>query len=404
MGTWLAWRYLKTGKSWLNLSSLLAVVGLAIGVGSLVVAMAVVSGYQTTLKRSVIDMMGHMVVTRRSSSESPPQFNELLKQVVGQKAFTPFVFVEAVLAHKGQLSGVAVEGMDEATVHQVLKVKSHLVDGDFSFAEREGASAAMIGVGLARKHDLQVGQTFRVVLPMSGEYDRGRIKPRVSRFYVAGVLDLGRHDFNERYIISALSVVQQFAQIGNRVSGYRFLFDDDEYAKKLGDELAEKLHPEYSVLTWYQVDENLFKAAELEKPAIFLVLLVMVIAAAFNVSSTLYVSVIRRFREISVLKTLGAPSKLLVRLFTVQGLILGAIGAFSGLGLGLMITGLFVWAQNRFKLMPAEVYKLERIYVEINPLDLLIILGTALLICLVATIGPARRGARLPPVEGLRYE
>ena len=171
--SYLAWRYLKAGKGLMNLSTVLSVVGMIIGVGSLVVAMAVVSGYETTLKKSVIDVTGHLVVARSSGPEAPQQFKEMLAAVKDFEAYTPYVFLEAVLAHKGKLSGVAIEGVDEATVHQVLNLRSRLRQGEFNLRPQTDASAAMIGKGLARKHGLKIGDRFRVVLPASAANDKG---------------------------------------------------------------------------------------------------------------------------------------------------------------------------------------------------------------------------------------
>ncbi len=388
----------------MSLSAALSTVGMIIGVGSLVVAMAVVSGYETTLKKSVIDVTGHVVVSRTAGPESPDQFKDLLSRMKDAVAYTPFVFLEAVLAHSGKLSGVAIEGIDEATLHQVLRLKSRVREGEFRLTRESDASAALVGQGLARKHNLKIGDRFRVVLPAAADQDRGRVKPRVARFYVTGILEMGRHDFDERYFVTDLKTAQDFAQIGDQVSGYRFKFKSDEEAKIFAPELDREVRPHYRVKSWYSVNKKIFQAIDYEKPVIFFVLLVIVVAAAFNISSTLFVSVIRRFRDISVLRAMGAGRGLIMRIFTAQGLIIGIFGSALGIVLGLIATGLFVWAQNHWTLLPAEVYKIDRVSVEIRFSDLMAILGAAWAISFLATLGPARRGARLSAVEGLRYE
>lgn len=375
-----------------------------IGVGSLVVAMAVVSGYETTLKNSVIDVTGHLVISRSTGPELPQEFQNLLAKVRDYRAYTPFVFLEAVLAHRGQLSGVGIEGVDESTVHQVLNLKSRLKEGVFQFERKEDVSAALIGKGLARKHALKLNDEFKIVLPVANQLDRAKVKPRVARFYVAGILDMGRHDFDERYIATDLKTAQNFAQIGDQVSGYRFRLENSQLALALGPSLDDEFRPRYRVRTWYDVNRNLFKSIEYEKPTLFFVLLVIVVAAAFNISSTLFVSVIRRFRDISILKSMGASRWTIVKVFSSQGLMIGMIGSFLGVLLGLFACLIFTWAQSRWQLLPAEVYKLDQVKVELRISDLLTILFSSWAISLLATIGPASRGARLAPVEGLRYE
>ena len=388
----------------MSVSTILSLVGMIIGVGSLVVAMAVVSGYATTLKQSVIDVTSHLVVSRPSGQESPEEFKDLLSGVGEFVAYTPYVFLEAVLAHEGHISGVGVEGVEEATVHQVLRLDNRLKEGQFNLAPQEDASAALIGKGLARKHGLKLGDRFRVVLPVSAEFDRGRVRPRISRFFVSGVLDMGRFDFDERYILTDLKTAQKFAQIGNRVTGYRFRLKNADDALTLGPELERRFQPRYTVTTWYDVNQNLFRAIELEKPVIFFVLLVIVVAAAFNISSTMFVSVIRRFRDISVLKAMGATHGTIMAIFSVQGLLIGVLGSFLGVLFGLAACGVFMLVQNTWGILPGEVYKIDKVYLELRFSDLAAILFAAWAISLIATLGPARKGAKLPPVEGLRYE
>jgi lipoprotein-releasing system permease protein len=388
----------------MNISAILSLIGMIVGVGSLVVAMAVVSGYETTLKRSVIDVTSHLVVSRPTGQESREEFKGLLNAVGEFEAYTPYVFLEAVLAHEGKISGVGVEGVEEATVHQVLRLDNRLRGGEFQLGPMDDASAALIGKGLAKKHNLKVGDRFRVVLPTSTEFDRGRVKPRISRFYVTGILDMGRHDFDERYILTDLKTAQKFAGIGDQVSGYRFRLKNDDLALKIGPELDHRFRPRYQVTTWYDVNQNLFRAVDLEKPVIFFVLLVIVIAAAFNISSTMFVSVIRRFRDISVLKAMGATNKMVLAIFSAQGVLIGIVGSILGLIFGLAACGAFMWAQNVWGILPGEVYKIDKVSLELRFTDLAAILFAAWTISLLATLGPARRGAKLPPVEGLRYE
>lgn len=402
--TYLAWRYLRAGRGLMSISAILSLVGMIIGVGSLVVAMAVVSGYETTLKKSVIDVTGHLVVSRSSGPEAPAQFRELLEKVKDYQAYTPFVFIEAVLAHEGKLSGVAIEGVDENTVHQVLNIRSRLREGEFQLHRKEEASAALVGRGLATKHGLKVGDRFRVVLPTSASMDRGRVKPRVSRFYVAGILEMGRYDFDERYFMTDIKTAQEFAQIGDQVSGYRFRMKNDNQARDLAPALDYEFRPTYRARSWYSVNQNLFNAIDYEKPVIFFVILVIVVAAAFNISSTLLVSVIRRYRDISILRSMGASRRLIIRIFTAQGVLIGLVGSALGVLFGLIGCALFSWAQNHWTLLPGEVYKIDRVLIEIRWQDLAMILVASWLISFLATLGPARRGAALSAVEGLRYE
>ena len=199
-----------------------------------------------------------------------------------------------------------------------------------------------------------------------------------------------------------LGAAQKLAQISQRVSGVRLRLKSDDLAKPTSEAIRNNLG--YRTRYWFDMNRNLFEAAELEKAVIFFVLLVMVIAASFNISSTLFVSVMRRYGDISILKTMGANRWFIIKLFTSQGLLIGFLGAVLGLILGLGACFGFMWAQKEFGLIPSDIYKLDHVDIEVRFLDLLAIFCASLLICFVATLAPSRRGARMVPVEGLHYE
>lgn len=403
----MVWRYIKAGHRGLSLTTILSLVGMTIGVASLVVGMAVLSGYESTLKKTVTDVVGHVLVmkTVRSQDDKTNLVEEVRPHVEGLEAATPFAYLEAVLAHGGTVSGVVVEGVDPNTVHQVLNLKSRLIQGDFDLSLNDaGVAGVVVGKGVFKNFGLELGDVFRVVMPVSDGLNTEAFKPRLRKFRVTGVLDMGRHDYDTRYIISDLKEAQAFAQIGDRVSGYRLRLKDENKAQEASLRITNNLGYGYWARDWRDVNRNLFDAVQLEKIVIFLVLLIIVIAASFNISSTLFVSVIQRFNDISVLKTLGANRRFVLRIFTFQGLFIGILGAFFGLLLGLLACQGFIWAQEAWGLIPGDIYKLDHVDLELRWLDLLAIAGSSMLICFISTLAPARRGAKLSPVEGLRYE
>ncbi|MCB0362504.1 MAG: ABC transporter permease [Bdellovibrionales bacterium] len=404
---WLVWRFLRSGQKFLNFTTLLSMFGMIIGVASLVVAMAVVSGFETTLKNSVIDSVGHVLVMKRGSPlENSDAFLEEIHKVSSHiRHETPFVYLEAVVAHNKKVSGVVVQGVDPASYQSVLRLHHRLKEGEFEFGAREdGVDGALIGRGLAETFKLAIGESFKVVMPVASEYDNSSIRPRLKKFFVRGILDLGRYDWNQRFVLTDLSAAQDFAGIGSQVMGFRLRLDKDEHAKEVTMALSQKLGHDYWMRNWEDVNQNLFEAVKLEKLVIFFVLLIMVIAACFNISSTLFVSVLRRYADLSVLKTLGATKGFLTKLFTIQGLLIGGMGALLGMIVGMGLCYAFLFAQQRWGLLPGEVYKLERVDIEFRATDMGAILLASLLICYISTRAPARRGADMSPVEGLRYD
>lgn len=402
---WLAWRYFGSIRRFFNLSTTLAVFGMMIGVSSLVVSMAVFSGYVSTLERTVQDAVGHILVMKRGSADQTEMLNEIQPLVKGLVAETPFVYAEAILAHKGQINGILVEGVDLPTVHRVLNLKDRVIAGAFDLEpDEDGMQKALIGKGIAKKFNLKVGDVFRIVVPLTNEFQAASFRPKLGKFKVSGVVNFGRYDFDTRYVVMPIEQVQQFVELGKRITGYRLKIEDPYKAREIAQAIGNQFGSQYWARDWQEVNRNLFEAAKLEKAVLFFVLMILVVAAAFNIANTLFVSVVQRYRDISVLKTLGAPDRLIRSIFTAQGLIVGAVGAFSGIVVGLLLCRFVEWAQVRWELIPAEVYKLDHIELDVQFSDLLAIVGISLLICFVATLVPSRRGAKISPVEGLRYE
>ncbi len=389
-------------------SAPLSILGLILGVAALVASMAVMSGFESTLKKAMSEVSGHAQVVKRS--RFPDDWKELEDRIKLAEptlvSSSRFVFIEAVLANKGKISGVLLQGVDTERVNQVLNLQTRLTSGseDLSGSATSEAPLALIGKGLATKMELQVGDRFRIVVPVADAVDPSKFQRRVGEFQVQGILDLGKYEWNERFIISDLKAAQSIAEIGDRYSGLLLRFEDVNHARTASFNLSQVLGSPYWVRDWRDSNENLFEAVEVERPGIFLVVLIITLVAAFNVSATLFVNVVRRYKDIAILKTIGLSQKDIVKIFAFQGLFLGGIGIFFGFLLGFVLCLLFAVAQSRLGLIAGEVYRLDSIEVNIRFVDSLAICVATLLICFIATLAPARRGGKLNPVQGLRNE
>lgn len=407
---WLSFRLLKGKSSQLfSLSGLNALVGLVLGVACLVVSMAVMSGFESTLQKSVADVSGHIqLLVRRQSAVGSEKFDELIDKIKVVEpslvAGTRFSYLEAVLAHQGKISGVMVEGLDPKNVGKVLGLDSRLVQGQMDFSNQEEAMGALIGSGLAEQMKLKIGDRFRLVLPMRNEYQPQQFRRKVGAFVVRGILDLGKYDYNQRLILTSLPATQELAEIGDRYSGILLKFEDISKAREIADRLRRQFGDAFSIRDWREINENLFEAVKIERPVVFFVILVIIVAAAFNVASTLYINVVSRFSEIGLLKSLGLSRKDLLRVFSLQGVMMGGLGLVGGLLLGLLLCVGVSYIQTHFGFLPGSVYKIDRIDLSLRFVDLITISFVTLLICFVATLAPAFRGASLSPVEGLKNE
>ncbi len=373
-----------------------SLMGLVLAVASEVVTMGVVGGFSETLKKAVQDVTGHVVVFGDNQQVLRDKVNKHVPQLVGSVAF---LAAQGVVVHGGRAQGVVMQGVDSNTVDSVLRLKPRVKQGKWDLAKNQ----ALLGKVLVQKLGLKVGQVFSVVIPVQrgGVQKDGGFVSRLQKFTLSGVLDLGRHDFNSRYMVLGLKELKGFLRTNN-ISGLRLRLKDDAQAKQVSDMLSNKLH--LTAQHWFDQNRNLFQATQLEKFIIFLVLLVMVIAAAFNVSSALYVSVMQRFREISVLKAVGAKKFDVGAVFALQGLGVGFFGAVLGLVLGLVLCEVFMFVQGKVNLLPSEIYQLGHVSVYVSWADVGLIFGASFLVCGLAVLAPALRGARQSIVKGFLYE
>ncbi len=403
---WIVKRLVASGRRLLSLVSVLSLVGMTLGVACLVVAMAVTSGFENTLRQAVIDVFGHILVVRQT--DHPQSLEEVtanMKKIAPSiVAVTPFFQFDGVLAYDKRITGVVVQGLELGTVESVLNIRSRVIQGAFSFPATDGAPIAMIGKGIAKKFSLKVGDEFKIVLPSPSKQSATDFSPKVKTFKVGGILDLGKNEYDERYIVTDLKTAQTFAGVGDNFSGIRLRIKDANKASQVSQALSDGLGSMYWTMSWKDVNKNLFEAIGIERITIFFVLLVMVLAASFNISSNLYVSVLQKYKEISIFKAIGFSSRDIQKLFSYHGLLLGFIGIACGIVLGLLLCLIFVLVQKYFVILPGDVYRLDNIGIDIRFIDMFAIVGSATLICLFSSLAPAYRGAKLKPVEGLRYE
>jgi lipoprotein-releasing system permease protein len=397
---WFARKLLFSRQILFGGSAPLSFMGLILGVAALVVSMAVMSGYAETLKSVMIDVTGDLQVVKRGKlGENWQSFAAKLTAQDNHIVLAmPFGFAEAVLARKGQVSGVLLQGVEEANFAQVLKISKRVKSGSLNIT----GDHVGVGIGLAKKYKLTPGDKLYLVVPLATPFEASGFKRQSREFTVSSIIDFGKNDWNERLVLGNLKSLQELTEIGDRYTGIILKISDSDLAQEISENLIEKLGPGYSVMTWYDVNRNIFEAVSIERVVIFFVVLMTVIIAAFNISSTLYLFIRQRYSDIAILKSLGLSPKKIQLLFLSQGLIVGNIGTIVGIILGYIFCFGFMYLQERYALISGSVYKLDKIYTEIRFLDLFAIYLTTLTICMIACFFPARKGSRLEVIEGLR--
>ena len=401
---WIAWRFLCSRTTLAGGSAPLALFGLCLGVASLVASMAVMSGFESTLQSAMSDITGHVQVIRRTHEIEPADKLEarLREGEPELKAAVQFMRVEALLARDGRLQGTFIQAVDRHHRDEVMNLQSRLIKGSLSLEPEGDLPSVLIGEGLAATFHINVGDHLKVVIPIADPVDPERFRRKIGEFVVHGILNLGKYEWNERYLLADLAPVQALAEVGTRYQGLLLRFQDAERARQAGFRISQTLGPSYFVADWRELNENLFEAVRLERVVIFFVVFIIVIVAAFNVASTLFVNVLRRTSDIALLKALGMSTWGMLRVFSFQGLLIGAFGFLGGTALGLLLCRGFGYLQGHYHVLSGAVYRVDAIEASVRFEDLAIIAAATLSICFLATLAPAWRGARLTPTEGLR--
>ncbi len=405
---WLALRSLFKGKK-ISLTAVLSIMGLALGVACMVVSMVVLTSYLGTLKKTVIDIYGHINLVKNISAQKDASFfnsisPDLKKEI---KAHTPFLNSSAIVVNNGKMSAVFVQGFDSKTVNKVLDFKSSLLSGELPFKsqvyDKSEYAPIWIGRRLAKNFNYKIGDTLNLVVPVDKTIDD--FKPKLKRFKVKGIMSFGRYDYDLRYLITDIEPLLDLTNLNDKNYGYRIKIKDSDKAPDFALKLNQSdFSGDYWATSWRSINANLFAAADYEKIIIFFVLLIIIIVACFNVSSTLFVNVLGQFKDIAVLKSMGVTSGQIKRIFIFQGLIIGFLGYVLGLILGAICCYGFVYAKKNWDILSAEVYKLESLVITVDILDILAVGVASMTVCFLATLIPATKGGNLTPMKGFRYD
>jgi lipoprotein-releasing system permease protein len=406
----IARRYLSSrrGTRFLSLITLIAIGGVSVGVAALIVVTAVMNGLQTELRRGILGVNPHVFVLTYGDGMRMPGWAEPLervRQVDEVVAAAPFVHTELMLRNRGGyneaaiLRGIELEGPGASVTDMPRILREHGLSLD---ATRSGLPAVALGQALAGRMGLIPGDSVTIVSLAGARMTAMGPMPRLEYFEYVGAFRTGMWEYDNKFAFTALAPAQTLAGLDDAVSGLEVRTVDPYRAREVAARIDEVLGIPYRTDDWMNMNASLFSALQLEKLALTLILLLIVIVAAFNIVSTLVMVVTDKTREIGVLKSMGMTSRRILRLFMMQGLVIGITGAAIGAVLGTLIS----WVVDHFRLIriPGEIYFISHLPVKLAPLDLAVILVATVLISFVATMYPAWQAARLEPVEAIRHD
>lgn len=399
-------RYLRSPNrpTVLRLITLFSVLGVAAGVATLVIALAMNTGFRETLQDRLLGVTAHISLTRPGTGgiQNYQALAEQLGRIEGVRSVTPAIYQTVLLSFGGEARGVVTKGIDVAREEKRDEVLQKLAAGHLDFApDGEGIEGLLVGKQLAGEWKLQPGDYVTLTSPQ-GRLTPFGLMPRTRRFRVAGVFDSGFYDYDENWCFVALPAAQSLAGAGNIVNVLEFRLARPEQAEAIGKEVEHAAGQGFLATTWMEENRALFRALRLEKlvTAIFMGLITFV--AGLNILVVLSMTVTDRAKDIAVLLSMGAQRKQIRRIFLYQGIAIGA----TGIVIGLVIGYGFSWVAGKYHLIPLDpqVYAVPYVPFHASFLDGMWIALAAMGIAVVATLLPAKEASRLLPVEILRFE
>lgn len=401
-------RYLraKRRESFISVIAGFSLIGIALGVATLIIVMSVMNGFRHELIGRILGLNGHMsIYSRQGPIEDYDYQRDLIRDVPGLVQITPMVEGQALITHQGAATGVLVRGLSA----QDLAKKKLLIDSvNEQHCKNFVSDRVFIGTEMARRFNLRVGDALTLISPKPKSTPFGSM-PRSKMFRVGGVFDVGMFEYNNNFIFMPLESAQMFFEIPGRVSMLEVVTADPQTVDQLKPVLQHRLGDAMLVQDWRDNNTSFFNALQVERNVMFLILTLIILVAAFNIISSLIMLVKDKSRDIAILRTMGASRGQVLRIFLITGATIGIVGTFSGLALGVLITTNLPAIQHALevmtnsKLFPAEIYFLSRLPAVIDWHEVISVVVMALVLSFGATIYPAWRAAKLDPVEALRY-
>jgi lipoprotein-releasing system permease protein len=401
----IAFRYLKSKKKHRGVSfnTAISIGGVALGVMALLVVLSVMSGFHEDLQRKILGVNAHIVVIDYRGKLD--NYTTVMEKIQGEKdilSASPFVLGQVMVSFESKGQGVYIRGVDAAREEQTTEISRHIKEGSLKDLDApDGLPGIIIGRELANRLGVFKNTKITVLSP-TGEVGPLGMLPKVKSFRVAGIFEVGMFEYDSNLVIVSLRSAQEFFGLRDAVTGIELKISDIYRANDVRERIQKTLGAPYLVRDWMQMNKNLFSALKLEKFAMFVILVLIVLVASFNIVSTLIMNVIEKEREIAILKAMGATNRGIMSIFVLQGFLIGIIGTLIGLTGGYALS----YILNTYQIikLPPDIYYLSHLPVKMKLSDFLAVSLSAILISFLSTIYPAWQAAKLNPIEPLRYE
>jgi lipoprotein-releasing system permease protein len=404
-------RYLRSKRKvkFISVITLFSAGGVFVGVAALIIVLAVMNGFESEVRTRIVGTTAHVnVLTFQDEGiEDYDQLLPVIEKVDHVEAAAPFIYYKAAIRSPYRSDGLLVRGIDPVLESRVTDLKRNVVHGTLDLEPAgDDSGRPLPGIVLGSTLAEALGATLdqRVtLLSLRDTQNMGAwMVPRAAQFRVAGIFETGMYEYDSALAYISLSAAQKLFELGDRVTGIQVKTDDLYRAGDVAKAIGERLGYPYYTIDWMHMNKNLFSWMTLEKWGMFVVLSLIVIVATFNIVSTLIMVVMEKTKDIGILKSMGAASGSIMRIFMFEGLLVGLVGTLLGCLGGYVIC----WAQETFHFfsLPPEIYFINTLPIEMKVFDFVKVAAAAMTLCFFATVYPARKAAKLVPVDAIRYE
>lgn len=403
------WRYLRSRRAegFISVISWFSLLGIALGVATLIVVMAVMNGFRQELFTRILGLNGHINVFASTGPlyDYAPRLDKIL-QLPGVKLAAPIIEGQALMTRNGQATGLMIRGLRPEDMRVRRSIADHLQAGSLDNFQDDGIA---IGARMAERLGLTVGDTLTLVSAQSRSTPFGSM-PRLRAYPIVAIFDVGMYEYDNSYVFMPLAAAQVFYQLGEAVSSIEIFVAEQQRVGQYQAAILAAAGPGTRTQDWQQRHAAFMSTLQVERNVMFLILTLIILVAAFNIISSMFMLVKDKGRDIAILRTMGATRGMVLRIFFLSGASIGVIGTLSGSALGILISThiervrqFFQWLSGT-KLFRAEFYYLSELPAVVDWHEVTQVIIMALVISFLATIYPAWRAARLDPVEALRYE
>jgi lipoprotein-releasing system permease protein len=393
----------------ISVISLISIIGIALGMTVLITVLSVMNGFQREVRTRMLNAVAHVQIS--GLGNQLPEWQKIAdaaRKHPAVRAAAPYVSAQGLLTSSGLVRGAMLRGVLPELETGVDDIASHMRSGELS-ALRSGEFGVVLGVQLARALGVRAGEKVVLVAPQ-GQVTPAGIIPRLRQFTVVGTFEVGHFEIDSTLALTHIEDAQRLYRLGDEVTGVRLRLDDLFRAPRVARELLDLLPQSVVLSDWTQVNATWFRAVDLEKRMMSLLLFFIIAIAAFNLVSSLFMVVKEKQSDIAILRTLGASPRSVMKIFMIQGTAIGIVGVFFGIVFGILcalnVAALVGFVEHifGFKFLPQDVYQISDLPSELRPMDVLLTAVLSFTMSMLATLYPSWRASRVNPAEALRYE